>query len=129
MTVQDFQELLELEKKYYQKLSEVLSLTHELAEAASRHDQVSLRLLLSMRQKPLFELQEISSYIDLKRLDLTGEDVAQFDRLLSGENPESAEEVPVSEQITVNRRLANRLTELDRKLNQSLCGEQSFYKI
>jgi hypothetical protein len=128
MTSQDFKELLVLEQKLYNKINEAIDLTHELAEAVSRQDQVSLRLLLSMRRKPLLELQEISSYIDLKRLDLNKTDAAEFDRLLSGSEPEHPEEVPVAHQIIQNRRLLGRLTELDHHISRSLCGEESYYR-
>jgi len=128
MDLQDLQELLVLEKKFYNKLNEAIDLSHQLAEAVFRQDQVSLRLLLSMRRKPLLELQEISSYIDLKRLDLNKTDAAQFDRLLSGSEPERSEEAPVAHQIILNRRLLGRLTELDRHISRSLCGEDSYYR-
>lgn len=128
MNVQDLHELLELEKKFYQKLNEALGLTSELAEAVTRQDPVSIRALIAMRQKPLLELQEISSYIDLKRVDLNKTDAAQFDGLLSGKHPQLPEEIPVADQIAANRRLVDRLTQLDRQISQTLCGEDSFYK-
>jgi len=128
MTDQDLKELLELERKFNHKLNEALSVTTELAEAVSRQDHVSLRVLISMRQKPLLELQEISSYIDLKRMELSQADAQEFTHLLSGKPAEHPEEVPVADQIAANHRLAERLSELDRRVSYALCGEGSFYE-
>lgn len=128
MKSQDLKELLELERKFNHKLNEALSLTSELSEAVSREDHVSLRALISMRQKPLLELQEILSYIDLKRMELSSADAEQLTQLLSGTSAQTSEELPVATQIAANRRLADRLSDLDRKVSFSLCGEESFYK-
>lgn len=127
MTTQDLQELLELEKKFYAKLNETMNLSHDLADAIDRQDQVSVSMLLSMRQHPILELQEINSYISLKRIDLTAEDAQRFDELIGGANAASASEQPVASQIATNRRLLERLTELDCRINKKICGEQSVY--
>ena len=129
MTVQNLNDLLELEKKFYHKLNETISLTHELTESLNRQDQTSLRMLLSMRQKPILELQEIANHIMLRRMELDHTDVLQFDRLLSGAKAETPEEVPVSEQILINQRLLQQLSKLDQKINQKLCGKNSIYPI
>lgn len=127
MNQQDLEELLNLEKKLYHSLNEALALSHELDESVLRDDHVSLRLILSMRQKTILDLQEINSYIQLKRIDLNETDTAQFDRLLSATIPTCVEETPVFNQISVNRRLHSRLCDLDRKISQKFCGKQSFY--
>ena len=124
----DLEELLELEKRLYFKLSETMDLTRQMAEAIDRQDDTSLGLLLSMRQEPLLELQEIQSYIALTRVDLSPEDARLFDSLLGGEPAQSPDCAPVEAQIAANRRVLELLTELDRKLNRKLCGEQSCYE-
>lgn len=127
MTAQDLKELLELEKRFFSKLTETMDLSRDLADAVDRQDQVTVTMLLSMRQRPILELQEINSYIDLKRIGLPGGDEARFVELISGAPAETAAEGPVAEQVAVNHRLLLRLTELDQRINQKLCGENSFY--
>ncbi len=127
MSEQILQELLALEKKFFSKLSETLDISRELADAIDRQDQVTVTMLLSMRQKPLLELQEINSYIELKRHGLRPEEADRFEKLIVGAPAEHPAEIPLAEQVASNRRLLDRLTELDRQISQKLCGEQSFY--
>ena len=57
-------ETLRLKKRQeYLKLLEVARLTEDLAEATDRRDEVSVRMLLSMRQELLLELQEMDSAV------------------------------------------------------------------
>lgn len=128
MKQQDLQELLELEKKFYTKLSEAVDLTQELDEAVDRQDQVTISLVLSMRQKPLLEMQEIQSYIDLKRLDLDQAELPAFDRLVGGGQAQDQDEEAVALQIQKNRRILSSLAQADRQVNQKVCGEESCYK-
>ncbi len=127
MTRQDLNELLELERKLFSKLTETLGISQDLADAIDRQDSVSVNMLLSMRQRPILELQETSSYIDLKRLDLSPSSAERFVALTSGSPANSPEEQPVADQISSNRRLLVRLVELDRRINTKLCGDASYY--
>lgn len=124
---QDLDELLELEKKFYAKVVETLSITNELREAVEREDGVSIRILIAERQRPLLELQETQEFIKLKRLDLTKEDALQFDRLVAGGDATSPAEYPVAEQIQRNQSMLSRLIELDKRINQTFCGDKSIY--
>lgn len=128
MTEEALSVLLELEKRCYHKLVEAIDLTRDLSEAVDRNDQVSLGLFLSLRQKALLEMQEIRSLMQLKRLELDPSEVEAFDRLLAGETAESPLEQPLVEQIAANRRLLGQLEAMDRRVNEKLCGEHSFYQ-
>jgi hypothetical protein len=128
MTEEALSVLLELEKRCYHKLVEATDLTRDLSEAVDRNDQVSLGLFLSLRQKALLEMQEIRSLMQLKRLELDPSEVEAFDRLLAGETAESPLEQPLVEQIAANRRLLGQLEAMDRRVNEKLCGEHSFYQ-
>jgi len=128
MTEEALSVLLELEKRCYHKLVEAMDLTRDLSEAVDRNDQVSLGLFLSLRQKALLEMQEIRSLMQLKRLELDPSEVEAFDRLLAGETAESPLEQPLVEQIAANRRLLGQLDAMDRRVNEKLCGEHSFYQ-
>ena len=127
MTAQLLHELLELEKKFSARLAEVMNLSRDLQDAIDRQDQVTVEMMLSMRQRPILELQEISNYIELKRLGLTAEDEDRFDELIDGAPAKHPDEFPIAEQVASNRRLLERVTELDAQINQKLCGEKSFY--
>ncbi|MEA4994396.1 hypothetical protein SDC9_58320 [bioreactor metagenome] len=121
--------LLVLERSIFRKLSEVIGITRELAEAVDREDQVSVRMLLTGRHRPLLELQELNAALELKRCDLSGEDEAAFDRLLKQSGPPRSEaEREAAEQIAQNRRALEQLAELDRHVNEKLCRDKSFYR-
>ncbi len=126
MELHELEELLELEKKLYQKLSTVLDQTRQLSDAVDRHDQASVRMVLDMRQKSVLELQELQAYLSLKRCDLSGGDVQRFDRILAG-TASGPGEAPAAEQAASNLRLTHRLLELDRAVNRRLCGSRSCY--
>ena len=128
MRERDLKELAALQMRICAKLNETLGLSQELAEAVERQDQVSVKLLLSSRQKPILELQELYAAIKLKRCDLSGGDEKDFDRLVSGGAAETEEERPVAAQQAANQRLLERLIGLDRRLNEMLCKERSIYK-
>jgi len=122
-------ELLALERRIFRKLNETMEITRELAEAVDREDQVSVKMLLSSRQAPLLELQELNAAAELKRCDLSGEDEAAFDRLITEHGaPETPAEKYVAEQMALNRRLLKQLAELDRRVNEKLCREKSIYR-
>lgn len=120
-------ELAVLQTRIYAKLNETLGISQELAEAVERQDQVSVKMLLSSRQKPILELQELYATLKLKRCDLSDEDEEDFDRLLSGGEAEAEEERPVAAQQAANQRLLERLIGVDRKVNETLCKDRSFY--
>jgi len=122
-------ELLALERKIFRKLNETIDITRELAEAVDREDQVSVQMLLSNRQMPLLELQELNAAVDLKRCDLSGEDEESFDWLIvGGGEPETPEEKEVADQLALNRRVLTQLAELDQRVNEKLCREKSLYR-
>ena len=126
---QTLAELLALQRKVLRKLNEALGITRELAEAVEREDQVSVRLLLSSRQMPLLELQELDAAMDLKRCELSGADEAAFDRLVARRGAvEDPAEQELADQLARNRRVLEQLTQLDRRVSEKLCRERSIYR-
>lgn len=122
-------ELLALERRIFRKFDQTLGITRELAEAVDREDQVSIKMLLSSRQTPLLELQELNAAVELKRCDLSGEDETAFDRLITEHGaPETPAEKEVAEQMALNRRILEQLAELDQRVNEKLCREKSVYR-
>ena len=127
MTEQELQEFLALEKQMYLKLVEAVDLTQQLTESVNRNDDVSITLFLNLRQKTLFELQELTATLDLMHLDFSPQAAEKFSDLRSGAEAESPAERLIADCILSNTRITKRLAELDKAVNQKLCGEKSFY--
>ena len=62
------QELLVQQKTKYIQLTEVLNVTIQMADAVERDDNVSMSLLIAMRQEPLLVIDEIQQVVG-KRLE------------------------------------------------------------
>ena len=128
MTGAEWMDLTVLERKKYNDLSEALDLTGQIGEALDRSDQVSVRMLVAMRQDPILHLGEIDQASQARRRDLTQEDRERAEALLKGAQPRSNEERTFLEQAGRTRRLLERVVELDRRISLRLAGENSFYK-
>lgn len=127
MTKSDWLDLTVLERKKYNLLSEVMDLTRQLGEALDRNDDVSLRMLISMRQEPILQLEEVKKAAALKREGLSPEELERVSALAAGASPREGEEGSYFEEAGRCRRLLERVLELDRRLNRRLTGENSFY--
>ena len=127
MTKGDWLDLTVLERKKYNQLSEVMDLSQQMAEALDRNDQVSVRMLLSMRQDPILQLEELKRAIQNKRDVLSPEDQSRLSALQGGAAPQGAEETAYAGQAGPARRLLERVIELDQRLNRRLAGKDSFY--
>ncbi|WP_160667283.1 hypothetical protein [Colidextribacter sp. OB.20] len=127
MTKSDWMDLAVLERKKYNLLSETLDLSQQLGEALDRSDDVSVRLLLSMRQEPILHLEELKRAAALKRESLSPEEGERVTALTSGAAEPAAEERAFYEEAGRSRRLLERVIELDRRLSRRLAGKSSFY--
>lgn len=127
MTKGDWLDLTVLERKKYNLLTEAMDLTRQLGEALDRNDDVSLRMLISMRQEPILQLEEIKKAAALKREGLSPEELERVSALAAGASPREGEEGAYFEEAGRCRRLLERLLELDRRLSLRLAGENSFY--
>ena len=117
-----------LERKKYNLLNDVMDLSQQLATAMDRNDQVSVRMLVAMRQDPLTQLEEVKHNFSRRLLEFSPDDQDLAHRLLQGEAGSSPREQAVADQSNVNRRLLERIIELDRRLNHRLTGDKSYYK-
>ena len=113
-------------------LNELEDLTRQMGEAIDRNDQVSMEMLIAMREEPLGKLQEADQAIRDQLELLTDKfEAAQLASMLDGGPPaDSGERVQqqLCEQVAVNNRRLNRVTELDRRLNERLARENSVYR-
>lgn len=127
MTRSDWLDLTVLERKKYNLLSEVMDLSRQLGEALDRNDDVSVRLLVSMRQEPILKLEEVKRSIDSKRESMPPEEWERVAGLNSGSPPRNADETAYCTQLDNVRRILERVLELDQRLNRRMAGENSFY--
>jgi len=116
-------------KRQFLRLNEALQLTQQLAQALDRKDQVSVRMVLSMRQEPIQQAEEMEETLKNYLYTLPEEDAIRLHELLSGAPAESPLEQPLCDQIQSNRRLLKQITDLDRNLSLRLGGNKSFYKM
>ena len=127
MTKGDWLDLTVLERKKYSLLSEVMDLTQQLGEALDRGDDVSVRMLISMRQEPILQLEELKQAIGAKTELLTAQEEERVRALRDGAAPQGGDETAFQNQAGGARRLLERILELDRRLNLRVAGKDSCY--
>ena len=127
MTRSDWLDLTVLERKKYNLLSEVMDLSQQLGEALDRSDDVSVRLLVSMRQDPILRLEEIKAAIGAKRDSMPPEEGERVNDLNGGAQPRDEDETVYLNQVGSVRRILERVLELDQRLNRRMAGNDSFY--
>lgn len=110
-------------------LNELLDLTQQLGQAIDRNDQVSIQLLVAMREEPLEKLQAADQAVRDQMQEIPDpEESARLARLLNGSPPEGDQEKMLSEQAAANRRRLKQVMDLDRLLNQRMAREKSAYE-
>lgn len=127
MNASDWLDLTVLERKKYNYLNETLDLTQQIGSALDHNDQISLKMLLAMRQEPIMYLEELKQTIQARRQDLPPEDQERVQALLSGASPRTQEESTFVQQAATVVRLLQRVIELDRAVNLRLTGSSSVY--
>ena len=113
-------------------LNEMEDLTRQMGEAIDRNDQVSLEMLIAMREEPLGKLQEADQAVRDQLELLTDKlEAAQLASMLGGGPPADAGEriqQHLCEQVATNNRRLKRIMDLDRQLNERLARENSVYR-
>mgnify|MGYP001025815655 CR=1 FL=1 len=127
MTKGDWLDLTVMERKKYNCLSEVMDLSRQMGEALDRNDDVSMRILVAMRQDPLLQLEELKQAIAAKMERLSPEDRERAAELGQGAAPQGEEETTYFNQTGSARRLLERIIQLDERLNRRMGGKDSFY--
>ena len=99
-------------------LNEVEDLTRQLGQAIDRNDQVSMQMLVGMREEPLDKLRAADQAIREQLEALSGGDeAAALAAMLNGGPPAQPEERAqqlLCEQVAANRRRLNQIIELDK---------------
>lgn len=118
-----------LARRTYNLLTETMDLSRQLAEAMDRNDQVSMQMLIAMREEPVAGLRQADQSLRQLVADLPDpQDQQRMYLLLQGEKAENEAETPLAEQVAANRRLLSQVLELDRSLSLKLAGDQSIYQ-
>ena len=121
-------ELTVLERKKYNCLLEVEDVTRQLAEALDRNDQVAARILITMRQDPLLQLEEADRGEKARKAALSEEDQERVRVLLRDGEARYDGEGVFLEQAGKTRHLLERVVELDRRVSVRMAGDNSFYR-
>ena len=127
MTKDDWLELTVLERKKYNYLVELQEPTGQLAENLDRNDQVSVRMLVAMRQDPVRLLAEVDNSGKIRLAALSEEDRRRAGELLKEGQPRDDGERIFLEQAQKTRRLLEQVVAMDRRVSMKMAGENSFY--
>ena len=114
-------------KRAYTALNEALDLTRQLADAVDRNDEITIQMLVSMRQEPTTKLAGAYQALDQQKAALTEADRARLTALLDGAAAGEAPEEPLANQVGLNRRVLKQLVDLDRVVNQKVARDKSIY--
>lgn len=123
-------DLLLQQKKKYIRLSEVMDITMQMAEAIDRDDNVTMSMLIAMRQDPLLLIDEIEQSVGQYLDSIPIETAEHLRKILSGRGTETvtSEETMLDEQCKMNFRLLSRIVMIDKQLNRKVAKDQSFYQ-
>lgn len=115
-------------KRMNRLLHEVLDLSQQLAEAVDREDQVTVQLLMAMRQEPIDKLVLTEQALRSLREGLPAGPSERLSALMGGAEAQNPEEKQLAEQFAANARELQKVRELDRVVNQKLTREKSIYR-
>lgn len=113
-------------------LNEMWDLTQQLGESIDRNDQVSIQMLIALREEPLEKLEAADQAVREQLEALPDrEAAAQLAAMLNGgpaADPAQQSQKMLCEQVASNKRRLKQVIELDRVLNQRLGREKSAYQ-
>lgn len=109
-------------------LLEVSDLTRQLTEAVDRNDEVSVNMLLSMRETPVQKLHEAEQRLREYCMEMPEASAIRSRELLEGGEPQEREEETLYEKNASYRRLLSSVLEDDKQLSLRLGGQKSFYR-
>lgn len=110
------------------RLMEVADLTRQILQAAERRDEVSVNVLLSMREDPLQRLQEMDNSFRAYLQSLPQKDAIRVASLLNGETSPNPEELQFCQQADQYARLLQTTMDMDRRISLRVGGNRSFYQ-
>ncbi len=115
-------------KRIYLLLNEVWDISGQLADALDRQDQVTLQMLVSMRQGPIDQLAQTRSVLIEMKNTLPEQQAQRLGELLNGAEAREESEAELAKQVCANQRMLAQVIELDKRLNRKLTREKSIYQ-
>ncbi|MDE7003332.1 MAG: hypothetical protein K2P08_02760 [Oscillospiraceae bacterium] len=113
-------------------LNELADLTQQLGQSIDRNDQVSIQMIIAMREEPLAKLQAADQALREQLEALPDrEEAGQLAAVLNGgplADGEGGALKMLSDQVAQNRRRLKQVMDLDRVLNQRMGREKSVYQ-
>lgn len=129
MKESDLRDVLAAQRSMVAPLNELVDLTTQLADAFSRGDRTSVRMLIAMRNDPIYKVARADDNIRTTLSTLNAEDVTRLRALLAGEaETDDPIERQISTQSVSNRRLLLRVSEIDKQVSRRFIGDRSIYK-
>lgn len=127
MKAHELEELCRRKRSQSLLLNETAGLTKELKEALDRGDEVSVQMLMGMREAPIRGMCELEEGIEAYLLSLPESSAIRGKSLLCGDAAAEAAEEPLCAEVAKFRRLLGSVIELDKQLSIRMGGDQSFY--
>ncbi len=107
-------------------LNEVLDYSQQLGDALNRNDEVSMRLVLSMREEPIAKLKVADRALRRQRDAMPeGEEKERFISLLNGKPSSDPQENMLATRMEANQKLLERVVEIEKVLNRKIAREKS----
>ena len=131
MTEKALMDALVQMKRIGNLLNEFEDLTQQIGQSIDRNDQVSLQMLIAMREEPLAKMQAADQALREQLEALADRDeAAGLAVILNGGSPaEPGERTQqmLCEQVAANNRHLKQIVEMDRAISQRLGREKSMY--
>ena len=127
MEIHELEELRQRKRRQSLLLIETSDLTKQMEEALSRKDEVSLQMLMQMRETPIQGMRELEDGIEAYLLSLPESSAIRGKALLRGSEAAEGAEEPLCEEVAKFRRLLDTVIERDRQISVRLGGDKSFY--
>jgi GTP cyclohydrolase III len=119
---------LVLSKRIGNLLHETMDLSQQLGEALDRNDQVTVKMLISMREDPIGKLKTADQALrELRDAIPDPQERKHLTALLRGEDSNEEKEQILSKQSRSNARQLKQVQELDRRISQKIARDKSIY--
>lgn len=117
------------EKRIGNLLNEILDTSRQLAEALDRNDQVSAQMIIAMRAEPIEKLQVADNALRMQIAEAQDQVTARrIAAILNGAAAQDDEEEMLEKQVDSNKRVMEKVAQLDRILNKKIARDKSVYK-
>lgn len=127
MTEKDILDVHVLVRKKFNLLGEVMELSRQLGESIDRNDQVSVRMILGMRQEPIEKLEALKIQMTETLGKHPKPEEKHLRKVLSGGKTDNKAEEALKNQAKATKQLLEQVLELDERINKKIAGEHSVY--